>query len=83
MEVAFCSIDDFACRVGVCRNTVKKWLQQGLPAVKAGRVWRIRIEHADAWLLAGAAQAVHVPARVVPKATRTRRSVPAFSPKCE
>jgi helix-turn-helix protein len=76
VEAAYCSIDDFALRVGVCRNTVKKWLKHGLPAVKLGKVWRIRIEHADVWLLAGAVASTP-PKR---KVQRTKRPTPVLSP---
>lgn len=84
MEVVYCSIDGFAVRLGVHRNTVKKWLKLGLPALKVGRVWRIQIALADEWLHVGvpdkAPDKPKAGAQRTAPATRARRTVPAFSP---
>ncbi|MBN4050262.1 excisionase family DNA-binding protein [Desulfobulbus sp. AH-315-M07] len=52
------TVDGFAERVGVSRRTVDTWIHQGLPVVRSGRLRRIPVEEADAWLKAGGGDAV-------------------------
>jgi len=38
----------------VCRATVQKWVKQGLPCYKTGRLVRFDIAEVDAWIRRGA-----------------------------
>lgn len=45
------STNDMAERVGVCADTVRRWVSEGdCPHVRAGRKLRFRAEHVIAWL---------------------------------
>ena len=51
----YVTVGAFAQRVGVAKRTVENWITQGLPVVRGGRVRRIPIVEADAWLKTGGA----------------------------
>jgi excisionase family DNA binding protein len=53
---SYATIDAFAERLQVHKNTVRHWLKKGLPHVKAGRTVRIVLERADTWLASGGAE---------------------------
>lgn len=45
------SVDEVAEHLGVKRDTVYKWIERrGLPAHKAGRLWKFRVEEVDEWV---------------------------------
>lgn len=71
----YATIDSFAERLLVSRNTVKRWLKLGMPSVCVGRSRRIQIVQAEAWLLAGGAE--ERPKRT--KVSRVRRTAPGLS----
>jgi predicted site-specific integrase-resolvase len=49
------TVEEFAESIGVCRATVFSWLRLGLPNIRAGRVRRVLVAEAMAWLQAGGA----------------------------
>jgi excisionase family DNA binding protein len=50
------SVDELAEYLGIKRDTVYKWIdRRGLPAHKAGRLWKFRRDEVDAWVKSGAA----------------------------
>jgi len=49
-------LQEVAKHLQVAEDTVHRWLaRKGLPAVRAGRVWRFKPSEFDAWLKAGSA----------------------------
>ena len=67
IQPLYMTIDEFALRVGVCKNTVKKWVAANLPHFRAGRTVRIHVEKAELWLLSGGGDGTR-------KNTRTKRN---------
>ena len=60
----YMTVRQYAKHRQVSRTTVFNWISVGLPSIKQGRLRRIRVEVADAWLDAGnASLAKHVGAR--------------------
>jgi excisionase family DNA binding protein len=53
--VEYATVTQYAQRQSVCSRTVQKWIRQGLPSHKAGRLLRVNVARADAWLEAGGA----------------------------
>jgi len=50
------TLQEVAKHLQVAEDTVHRWLaRKGLPAVRAGRVWRFKTSEVDAWLKAGSA----------------------------
>jgi excisionase family DNA binding protein len=50
------SLQDVAKHLQVAEDTVHRWIaRKGLPAIKAGRVWRFKLTEVDAWLRTGGA----------------------------
>jgi excisionase family DNA binding protein len=48
------SVDEIAIHIGVQRDTVYKWIKRrGMPAHKAGRLWKFRRDEIDVWVRAG------------------------------
>lgn len=45
------TIQEFAEFMKVHENTVRKWIEKGMPVVKQGSVIRIDRENAMAWLI--------------------------------
>jgi len=55
-EIRWLSLADLAVYLGVKQATVYKWIKRkGLPAHKAGRLWRFRKAEIDDWMLSGRA----------------------------
>ena len=50
MEKKFLSTKEFAEYMGVHAQTVRRWINEGMPAIKKGTFSRILIEEAVAWL---------------------------------
>jgi excisionase family DNA binding protein len=45
------SVDEIAEYLGVKRDTVYKWIgRKGMPAHKAGRLWKFKKEEVDRWV---------------------------------
>ena len=54
----YVSIQAAADHAGIAPGTIRRWIGEGkLPARKAGRVWRVRIEDLEAFLARPAAEA--------------------------
>jgi excisionase family DNA binding protein len=51
------TLTEFARAHRLHPDTVRRYVRQGMPALRAGRSYRIRVEAADAWLAAGGALA--------------------------
>jgi len=50
------TLSEAATHLQVAEDTVLRWIaKKGLPAHRAGRVWRFRLTQVDAWLQSGAA----------------------------
>ena len=50
------SLADLAAYLGIKQATVYKWIKRkGMPAHKAGRLWRFRKDEIDDWMLSGKA----------------------------
>ncbi len=48
------TLQDVAKHLQVAEDTVHRWIdRKGLPAIKAGRVWRFKLTEVDAWLRSG------------------------------
>lgn len=56
MEDRWLSVKEITEYLGIRRETLYKWIERkGLPAVRAGRIWRFKKEEVDAWLRSGKA----------------------------
>ncbi len=56
MEDRWLSVDEIAAHLGVKRDTVYKWIERkGMPAHKAGRLWKFRRDEVDEWIRSGGA----------------------------
>jgi len=50
------TLQDVAKHLQVAEDTVNRWIaKKGLPAAKAGRVWRFKLSEVDEWLRTGGA----------------------------
>jgi len=47
------TLQDVAKHLQVAEDTVHRWLKRGMPATKAGRVWRFKLSEVDAWVREG------------------------------
>ena len=48
------SMKEITAYLGINRDTVLNWIEKrGMPAVKVGRLWKIKISEVDAWMKAG------------------------------
>ena len=56
MEDRWLSVDEICAHLGVSRDTVYKWIEQkGMPAHRAGRLWKFKKDDVDEWMRAGGA----------------------------
>ena len=46
----YATIAVFAVHVAVSQSTVRRWIAQGLPVLRRGRVVRIVVSDAETWL---------------------------------
>lgn len=54
MDDRWLSVDDIAEYLGVKRDTVYKWIRRkGMPAHKAGSLWKFKKEEVDTWVRNG------------------------------
>ena len=50
------SLEDLSVYLGIKKATVYKWIKRkGMPAHKAGKLWKFRKEEIDEWMLSGKA----------------------------
>jgi excisionase family DNA binding protein len=49
-EAVYVGVDEAARTFDVSRRTVFEWIRDGMPSVRRGRVRRVSIEQARAWL---------------------------------
>lgn len=58
MEDRWLSVDEICAHLGVSRDTVYKWIEQkGMPAHRAGRLWKFKKDDVDEWMRTGGAGA--------------------------
>lgn len=58
MEDRWLSVDEIATYLGVKRDTVYKWIdRKGMPAHKAGRLWKFKRDEVDRWVRTGGSEA--------------------------
>jgi hypothetical protein len=50
VDARFDSVSVFAARVGATPVTVRKWIAQGMPAVRVDRYWRVDVQRAVQWM---------------------------------
>jgi hypothetical protein len=50
VEVLFMDAAAFAARRSVSASTVKRWIRQGLPHARLGRIVRVKVADAERWL---------------------------------
>ena len=56
MQEPWVSVEDIAKHLGVAKDSVYRWIERrGLPAHKAGRLWKFKVGEVDAWMRAGGA----------------------------
>jgi len=56
MEDRWLSVDEICAHLGVSRDTVYKWIdRKGMPAHRAGRLWKFKRNDVDEWVRAGGA----------------------------
>lgn len=56
MEDRWLSVDEICAHLGVSRDTVYKWIEQkGMPAHRAGRLWKFKKDDVDEWMRTGGA----------------------------
>jgi excisionase family DNA binding protein len=49
-------MDEIAVHLGVSQDTIHRWIRlKGMPAHKAGRLWKFRIAEVDKWIESGKA----------------------------
>ena len=52
------TLQDVAQHLQVAEDSIHRWItKKGMPAVKAGRVWRFKLSEVDEWLKAGGTSA--------------------------
>lgn len=52
---SYATVKGFAARWSVSMRTVRYWLGRGMPTVRVGRIVRIPVAQADAWVASAAA----------------------------
>lgn len=56
MEDRWLSVDEISEYLGVSKDTVYTWISaKGLPAHRAGRLWKFKREEVDLWMKSGGA----------------------------
>lgn len=59
MEDRWLSVDEVSNHVGVCRDTVYKWIEKhGMPAHRIGRLWKFKKAEVDEWVRSGGAAGI-------------------------
>ena len=56
LEGRWLSLEELSGYLGIKKATVYKWIKRkGMPAHKAGRLWKFRKEEIDEWMYSGKA----------------------------
>ena len=56
MDDRWLSVEDICTYLGVSRDTVYKWIDKmGMPAHRAGRLWKFKKDEVDEWVKSGGA----------------------------
>jgi len=56
MSDRWLSMDEITVHLGVSEDTIHRWIRlKGMPAHKAGRLWKFRITEVDEWIESGKA----------------------------
>ena len=56
MDDRWLSVEDICTYLGVSRDTVYKWIDKmGMPAHRAGRLWKFKKDEVDNWVRGGGA----------------------------
>ncbi len=55
LEDRWLSIHEICEHLGVSSDTVYKWIKQGMPAHRMGRLWKFKKDQVDSWVEAGGA----------------------------
>ena len=56
MSDRWLSMDEITVHLGVSEDTIHRWIRlKGMPAHKAGRLWKFRIAEVDEWIESGKA----------------------------
>jgi len=59
MTEPWISVDQIAGHLGVTRDSIYRWIdRKGLPAHRAGRLWKFQVSEVDAWVRMGGADEV-------------------------
>lgn len=53
LEQLLTNVADFAFRHDVCANTVRSWIALGMPSKQIGRMRKVVLKDADAWVMNG------------------------------
>jgi excisionase family DNA binding protein len=57
---AWVTLQEIADHLKISRDTVSRWIERkGMPAHKAGRVWRFKVSEVDQWIASGSAADTH------------------------
>jgi excisionase family DNA binding protein len=54
-EDRWLSIHEICEHLGVSSDTVYKWIKQGMPAHRMGRLWKFKKDQVDSWVESGGA----------------------------
>jgi len=56
MSDRWLSMEEIATHLGVSQDTIHRWIRlKGMPAHKAGRLWKFKIAEVDKWIESGKA----------------------------
>ena len=59
MNEPWVSVDQLAAHLGVTRDSIYRWIdRKGLPAHRAGRLWKFKVSDVDVWVRTGGADEV-------------------------
>jgi excisionase family DNA binding protein len=50
IEGRWLSVEEIAAYLGVSKDSVYRWIDQGLPAHKLGRLWKFKATEVDNWV---------------------------------
>ena len=63
-EPKFMKVPEYAKARGFAQSSIRKWIALGMPAIKTGHGYRVKVQAADQWIEAGgAAEAINRMAR--------------------
>ena len=56
MDDRWLSVDEICAHLGISRDTIYKWIdRKGMPAHRAGRLWKFKKDEVDDWVRTGGA----------------------------